>query len=478
MTTTFGYFNNELEVNIKFRQLSVEHCQDFVSKYEELPKNEYIFNVLNLAIANIDSEVRPALARLDPVQADHTLLGIYNGCVMLNPVLDIYSWGELMVSYNPFVHKIPQDNGWQPPQMPTPENFDLMDFDFDDVPTGPNYANKPKPQANARQKPFSLTKAKLNAMPKYLKARVIGQNEPLDAIHAALLRYQVGLNDPDRPIGVFFFCGPSGVGKTLVAKELQGYLFDSNIPMLRLDCGEFQHKHENQKLTGSPAGYTGYEDGGFLAKMMANANGTTVVLLDEAEKAHKDFWDIWLKAFDDGYITDAKGNRIDFRNTIIIMTSNLGNDVISQTEFGRKTGFTAPGLSDDYDSTTPPRRTLVVRETMEAIRKHFRPEFLNRLDDIIIFNHLSRDDFRLVADLQFKAIAKKLAVRHLNLEWTPEASDLLVLQSAKAMEGARSMARVRRTSVEDKLAVLLHKSTPSKGKTFKVCVQDGDFVVS
>ncbi len=458
----------ELGVTVKFRVFPLEACEDFVSKYEELPKKEYLYNVVGFVVANIDSEVKPALAGLEPAEADKTLVGLYNGCIMLNPVLGMNDWGELLRSHNPLQRPMRDMNA------PEAGGYQYSD-DSDPTEVVHQHEKSDEPTVAPKRK-FSLTKAKLNAMPKFLKGRVVGQDESIDVVWRALKRYQVGLNDAERPIGVFLFAGPSGVGKTYLAKELQSYLFNNEVPMVRIDCGEFQHKHENQKLIGAPSGYAGYEDGGFLYRAMSQTNGATVVLLDEIEKAHRDFWDTFLKVFDDGYITDAKGNIIDFRSCLFVLTSNLGNEKISDTEFGRQTGFTSNKIGGDFDSTTAPRREMVVRVTNEHIRKYFKPEFLNRVDEVVVFNHLSSVDFRGIADLQFKKVAQKLSSRSVNLEWSSAASDLLVAHSSKAMMGARSMAKVRRSEIEDELAQIMITKTPTKGTTFKIDAQDGAFV--
>ncbi len=467
--STFGYYNPELEIIIKYRVLTIEQSQEFVARYEDLPKNEYIYTVIQMCVLNVDSELKPALGALVPMQADHTLLAIYNGCVMLNPVLDIQSWSEILRSYNVFDKTLSQQSDFMPGLLVpiSPEEYSY--FEYDD--------GKDHPKKTAKlKKPFSMSKAKLNTLPKYMKGKVIGQDEPIDVIYKTLRRHQVGLADTHRPIGVFMFCGPSGVGKTFIAQTLHEYLYETETPLIRIDCGEFQHKHENQKLLGSPPGYTGYEDGGFLYKALQNSTGT-VILLDEVEKAHHDFWDTFLKVFDEGTIVDSKGNELNFRNTIFIMTSNLGNEKVSATTYERQAGFTSTNITGNYDSKAIPKREMVERMTTEAIRKSFRPELLNRIDETIIFNHLSHEDFTSIANLEFQTINKKLNVRNFNLTWSPGASDLLVERSSKAMEGARGMAKVRRTALEDPLAELLSTSAWPKGKTFNVEASEGQFII-
>lgn len=461
---TFGFYNRDLEINIKFKQLDAMFCSEFVAKYEDLPRREYILTVISAAIANIDSEVRPAIMGLDPMQANETLIALYNGCVMINPILDVNAWGEIITSFNPFL-------------VDMTENYYPDPSDDEDESFNGEMSNKVKKSDKEADKRLVLHDAKLAALPRYMKDRIVGQDEAIDEIYRSLCRYQVGLNDFHRPIGVFILSGASGTGKTFTAKVLHDYLFSSEIPMVRIDCGEYQHKHENQKLGGSPAGYAGYEDGGFLSKAMKKTNGSTVVLLDEIEKAHPDFWDTMLKIFDDGYYTDAKGNNINFRNSIFILTSNLGNKKISETEFGKKTGFTADNLAFGVDSQVVPRRDLVVRETNDAINKYFKIEFMGRIDKVVVFNHLSSENFRTIADLELKKISDKLKVNNFDLKWTQSAADLLVTLSSRSLRGVRSMSEIRRSNVEDSIATMLLSQKHKKGTTFNLDAIDGEFIL-
>lgn len=460
--TTFGFPSPELEVTIKFRTLSVGHCTEFVSKFKDLPTNQYIFNVLAACVSNIDSEVRPAMARLSPAEADQVLMSMYNCCVMLNPVLDVETWTELSRSYNMFEHDLTRFSAQDEP------SFDHFMLEYPETVAADATINPPTK--------FKLGKVVLNTLQRALKNKVVGQNYPIELLFNALRRHQVGLTDAERPIGVFMFAGPSGVGKTLIAELLNNHLFGGDRPLLKINCGEFQHKHENSRLLGSPPGYIGHDDAGMLAKMVQNGGGN-VILLDEAEKAHPDFWDTFLNIFDKGEILDSKGNMLNFRNSIFIITSNLGNERVSDATYGAQPGFGRGPAGSQYDSKATPKRELVERITNEEIRKYFKPELINRIDEIIIFNHLSPQDYLKIADLQFKITKQKLSNQEYNLEWTKRAIQLLVDQSSKAMEGARGMAKIRRKLVEDRIAELLYTEKFPAWKTFKVDAKENQFII-
>ena len=449
-----------LEMSAKFKALSVQEAQAFVEKYSHLSKMEYILLTLDQCIFNLKTEVRAVMQKLSAQAADEVLTSLYNGCIMLNPILDMDAWVDLSYSYNVF-HNTAKKELDSPP-TPPPSNTSL---DF-----APKTETKPKKKTSS-----APPSSKYASIEQHLNGRIIGQPEAIKRISNALKRAQVNLNDPNRPLGVFLFTGPSGVGKTLIAKELQKYLFGEQ-DLVRVDCGEYQHKHENQKLIGSPAGFVGYDDGGQLTKAISK-NPHTVLLLDEAEKAHPDFWNTFLKVFDDGYITDSRGNNVSFKDVIIIITSNLGNDKISEDTFGRKAGFNSK-LADGYKSSSMPTRSMVERQTNEAIRKFFKPEFINRLDEIVIFNHLEKDDYHKIAALELKSLSDKLLKNNFDIRWDDDAINLLADKSGVSVEGARGMARIRREEIENPLADLMLKTKHPKGTIFNIMVENQEFVVS
>lgn len=464
------YFQ-DMDLAMKLKSLMPEEVESIRARYAELSRIEYMMIVLNTCVYNLRSEIMSMLRAMDKSMGDQFLKEIYNGCVMLNPGLDINTWVKLTQSYDVMAEKniIPDfinlSHHEIMPMMRTNDDF------LEEVEDRPSRRPRQKPKPN-----FKLSKARFMNLHKYLSERVIGQPEAIDEVFKSLKRSQVGLKDSERPIGVFLFTGPSGTGKTYLAKELHSYMFGTKSELVRIDCGEFQQKHENQKLIGSSAGYVGYEDGGQLTDAIRK-NPQTVLLLDEAEKAHPDLWGTFLNVFDDGYLVDNKGEKVSFKDVIIIMTSNLGNDKIASETFSKGTGFNA-SVEDHYNSKKTPTRSLVVNRTTEAIHKYFKPEFVNRLDNIIVFNFLKDEDYRKIAELEFDFIAEKLSKMSYNITWTQDAADLLVELSGKSLEGARSMAKIRRSYLEDPLADLLLETKYRRGTTFNIAAQDNIFTIT
>ena len=277
---------------------------------------------------------------------------------------------------------------------------------------------------------------------KTLHDRVIGQNDAVVSISKAIRRARVGLKSPNRPIGSFIFCGPTGVGKTELAKALSEAVFGSEDNMVRVDMSEFMEKHSTAKLIGSPPGYVGYDDGGHLSEIIRK-KPYSVILFDEIEKAHPDVFNIMLQILDDGRLTDAKGRHINFKNTIIIMTSNVGASMIATQ--GRL-GFTTAQdeKKDKYDK---------LKDTVnEELKKAFRPEFLNRIDDIIVFAHLSKEEIREIVDLLMKDLVKRLGERELSMEVSDEVKDFLAKDGYSEAYGARPLRRLIQRNIEDQLA--------------------------
>ena len=295
-----------------------------------------------------------------------------------------------------------------------------------------------------------------------LHARVIGQHDAVVAISKAIRRARVGLKSPNRPIGSFIFCGPTGVGKTELAKALAEAVFGSEDNMIRVDMSEFMEKHSTAKLIGSPPGYVGYDDGGHLTELIRK-KPYSVVLFDEIEKAHPDVFNIMLQILDDGRLTDAKGRHINFKNTIIIMTSNVGASMITNTS---KLGFTTAEdeSKDKYEK---------LKETVtEEMKKAFRPEFLNRIDETIVFAHLTQEEIRQIVDLMLKDLFKRLAERELTIEVTDEAKDHLAKNGYSEAYGARPLRRLIQRKVEDELAEEILSGKYSKGDTIVMKLVD------
>ena len=275
-----------------------------------------------------------------------------------------------------------------------------------------------------------------------LHKRVIGQDQAVVALSKAIRRARVGLKSPNRPIGSFIFSGPTGVGKTELAKALAEAVFGSEDNMIRVDMSEFMEKHSTAKLIGSPPGYVGYDDGGHLTEIIRK-KPYSVILFDEIEKAHPDVFNIMLQIFDDGRLTDSKGRHINFKNTIIIMTSNVGASMITSTS---KLGFS---VADDEQKDKYERLKDTV---MEEMKKAFRPEFLNRIDDIIVFAHLSKSEIREIVDLMLNDLFKRLASQNLTIEVTDEVKDYLGEAGYSEAYGARPLRRLIQKRIEDGLA--------------------------
>ena len=295
-----------------------------------------------------------------------------------------------------------------------------------------------------------------------LHARVIGQNDAVVAIAKAIRRARVGLKSPNRPIGSFIFCGPTGVGKTELAKALAEAVFGSEDNMLRVDMFAFREKHSTAKLIGSPPGYVGYDDGGHLTELIRK-KPYSVVLFDEIEKAHPDVFNIMLQILDDGRLTDSKGRHINFKNTIIIMTSNVGASMITTTS---KLGFST---SDDESKDKYEKLKETVTEEM---KKAFRPEFLNRIDETIVFAHLTQEEIRQIVDLMLKDLLKRLAERELSVEVTDEVKDHLAKNGYSEAYGARPLRRLIQRKIEDNLAEEILSGKYASGDTIRITLVD------
>jgi ATP-dependent Clp protease ATP-binding subunit ClpB len=287
---------------------------------------------------------------------------------------------------------------------------------------------------------------KLLRMEADLAGRVVGQDEAVRAVSDAVRRTRAGVADPDRPTGSFLFLGPTGVGKTELAKALAAFLFDDERAMIRIDMSEYGEKHSVARLVGAPPGYVGYDQGGQLTEAVRR-RPYSVVLLDEVEKAHPDVFDVLLQVLDDGRLTDGQGRTVDFRSTILVLTSNLGSAALTDTSL------------DDAG-----RRERV----MEVVKRSFKPEFLNRLDDVVVFHALSTAELTSIVDIQVQRLAARLAGRRLTLEVSDAAKEWLALQGFDPVYGARPLRRLVQSAIGDQLARELLGGEVREGDTVKV----------
>ena len=309
-----------------------------------------------------------------------------------------------------------------------------------------------------------------------LHKRVVGQDEAVTAVAKAVRRARAGLKDPKRPIGSFLFLGPTGVGKTELARALASSLFGDESAMIRLDMSEYMEKHTVSRLVGAPPGYVGYEEGGQLTDAVRR-KPYSVILLDEVEKAHADFFNILLQVLDDGRLTDSQGRTVDFRNTVIIMTSNLGAKALHKNS--PELGFLAPKKSE---SSINQSNSIDFKEAkksvMDAVKHHFRPEFLNRIDEMIVFQPLTEEDLQQIVSILMSDVTKRLKERELQLEITAEAMQLLVKEGSDFTMGARPLKRAIQRLIEDPVSDLILKGDATEGKTIKADVKDNEIVVS
>ena len=297
-------------------------------------------------------------------------------------------------------------------------------------------------------------RAKLLRMEDELRRRVVGQEEALVHVSNAVRRARAGLQDPNRPIGSFLFLGPTGVGKTELTKALAAFLFDDDRALLRIDMSEFMERHAVSRLIGAPPGYVGYDEGGMLTEAVRR-RPYQVILFDEVEKAHEDVFNILLQVLDDGRLTDGQGRTVDFRNTIIVLTSNLGSDILAAQPDGEISA-------------------LAQAQVMRVVRDHFRPEFLNRLDEIVLFRRLQRSDMAVIVDIQLARLRAMLADRKIILQMDDRATDWLAEAGYDPVYGARPLKRVIQRSLQNPLAQLLLAGSVHDGETIEVsATRDG-----
>ena len=308
-----------------------------------------------------------------------------------------------------------------------------------------------------------------------LHKRVIGQDEAVVAVSKAVRRARAGLKDPKRPIGSFLFLGPTGVGKTELARALAVALFGDETAMIRLDMSEYMEKHTVSRLVGAPPGYVGYEEGGQLTDAVRR-KPYSVILLDEVEKAHADFFNILLQVLDDGRLTDSQGRTVDFRNTVIIMTSNLGAKALRKDS--PELGFLAAKKADsNTEDTNGVNFKEAKKSVMDSVKRHFRPEFLNRIDEMIVFHALTSNDLKQIVTILMDTVVKRLGDMGLSLEISPAAMDLLVKEGSDFSMGARPLKRAIQRLIEDPISDLILQGNAPEGAIIKAEVEDEHIVV-
>ena len=298
---------------------------------------------------------------------------------------------------------------------------------------------------------------KLLHMEEKLRERVVGQEQAISAVTEAVRRARAGLQDPRRPIGSFLFLGPTGVGKTELCKALAEFLFDDEQAMIRIDMSEYMERHAVARLIGAPPGYVGYEEGGSLTEAVCR-RPYQVILFDEIEKAHNDVFNILLQVLDDGRLTDGQGHTVDFRNAIIVLTSNLGAEYLAALMEGQPS-------------------EAAREQVMEVVRRSFRPEFLNRLDEIILFNRLGRSDMKRIVDIQIKVLQKLLDERKIMLEVDEQAKTWLANSGYDPIYGARPLKRIIQRHLQNPLATMLLAGSIKDGDTVAVTVHDGKLAI-
>ncbi|MGB0131086.1 AAA family ATPase [Chlorobium sp.] len=298
-----------------------------------------------------------------------------------------------------------------------------------------------------------------------LHKRVIGQDEAVSAVSEAVKRSRAGMGDEKKPIGSFIFLGPTGVGKTELARTLADYLFDDEDALIRIDMSEYMESHNVSRLVGAPPGYVGYEEGGQLTEAVRR-KPFSVVLLDEIEKAHPDVFNILLQILDDGRLTDSKGHTVNFKNTIIIMTSNIGAQMI-QSEMEKMDGMNRDAVLSGLQE-----------KLFQMLKQQVRPEFLNRIDEIILFTPLSREDLRQIVEVQFDRIRATAMRQHITLEITPEALDWLAREGFDPAFGARPLKRVMQRRITNRLSELILSGAVQENDLVRVAISGGEIAVT
>ncbi|MEK7122992.1 MAG: AAA family ATPase, partial [Patescibacteria group bacterium] len=308
---------------------------------------------------------------------------------------------------------------------------------------------------------------KLKTAEDILKQRVIGQEEAIAAVANALRRSRAGLSEEEQPIGSFLFIGPTGVGKTELAKSLAEFMFNDEQALVRIDMSEFGEKHSVSRLIGSPPGYVGYDEGGQLTEKIRR-KPYSVILFDEIEKAHPEIFNVLLQILDDGHITDAKGRKVNFKNTIIIMTSNLGGELLRQAQLGFSDGGRESHIIDENQMRD---------KIMDVLQKHFKPEFLNRITEIIIFHPLSEQQIKEIVSIHLEEVRERLLKQDITVEFSDTLVQFLATRGYDPLYGARPLKRTIQTTILNELALKIVDGSVKEGDAVHIDAQHGYVVI-
>lgn len=448
----YDLYNHQLDMYVKYKLLSPNDAELIRQSLEDLPRKEYIQEVIGRVIYNSYTDILPELRSKDKESAASIVNSLYMGSVMLNPALDIDAWTSAAHNTN----VLDMTNNF----IEHPSLFQILEEEVE-TEVSPTVVKK-------------ISRAKILSLEETLREKVIGQHRAITTIAKTIKRHEVGLASKTGPIGVFLLVGPSGTGKTFLAKELHKHLYSNAENIVRIDCGEYQQKHDSQKLIGAPPSYIGHDEGGQLTNRVMN-NPNTVVLIDEVEKAHNDVFDMFLRVFEDGVLTDSKGREVDFSNTVIIMTTNLGNDKTTEHLTGKQAGFGAR-LGGTMATKEVLDYETIERYANEAIKRYFRTEFLNRVNKIVIFEPLRQEELIQIADLTMVELDARLAKKGFVLRYSDDVTNKIASDGSDSISNARGILKYRQDFIDDDLTEIILSAKPTRGTIFSVLVHDNKFV--
>ena len=447
----YEVYNHELETYIKYKILSPADAVTIKDSLSELAQQDYVQEVMNRVVFNMHTDISPILRDMPKKSAESVVNFIYLGAVMLNPALDIDAW--TLAAYTK-VYGVEEEE-----EVDGHGDFE-SETDLETLQVTPIK---------------KIPRAKILGLEAFLKEKVIGQDRAIGTVVNTLKRYEAGLGDDTGPLGVFLFSGASGVGKSYLAKEIHNYLFPNADPVIRIDCGEYQQKHDAHKLIGAPPSYVGHDDGGQLTNRVINSPNS-VILLDEVEKAHPNVWDIFLRVFEDGVLTDSKGREIDFSNTIVILTTNLGNDKVSAHLTGKQAGF-GSRIESTMGSKQKLDHSTIERYANEAIKAYFRTELLNRISKIVVFDPLQDEHFFEIADQCLNDLDRKLSKKGYVLNYDELVTKKIANEGSDSISNARGILKFRKDIIDDLLTEAILGEKLPRGTIFSLIINDVDKII-